>query len=82
MLATLVLAGIASGSDHTNEIVFGYFAYLIFVFLVAPLHLVGILVTVYKGITRKAIKGLGWQAAYYAGWCTIISIVVVDALYA
>lgn len=40
LLATLILFGISSASDHGGEITFGYFAFLTFAFLSLPLHLV------------------------------------------
>jgi ankyrin repeat protein len=73
--ATLILFGISSASDHTGEIVYGYFAFLAFLFLSLPLHLLGIPLTIYTGLKSKDHRELAWQYAYFGAWFAIHAVV-------
>ena len=77
----MVLWGITSVSDHGGEIVFGYFAFLVFLFVSLPLHLIGIPLIVYTGLKSKVHKPLFWQYTYCVFWLTTHIIIFSPFLF-
>lgn len=74
-LAVLILFGISSVSDHGGEIVFGYFAFLVFAFVSLPLHLVGIPLAIYRALKAEDHPGLSWQYVYFGAWFAIHAMI-------
>ena len=71
----LGLIGIASLSDHTGDIVYSYFALLLFVFVALPLHVVGIPLVLYQGFKNKDHKQRAWQYAYFGAWIALSAFI-------
>lgn len=80
-LVTGLLWLIGASSDHGGEIVFGYFAFLLFVLVSLPLHLIGIPRAIYTGVKIKNHAQLIWQYAYFLAWSILSVIIFCDFLF-